>query len=427
MKGTAEILSRPFVSKQFFRVSEWTCATASHGEHMATPAPPQEPHNRSMALGGPLYRRIARLHLLGQFPSSLNRQAILAILLSWVPLAVLSLVQGHFVEGVTLSFFRDIETHVRFLVSLPALILAEMVVHLRIRPTMKRFVERHLVIPEELPKYYAAIDAGVRFHDSVVSEIALLVFVFTGGMWIWRQQIAVGTASWYSWSQDGHIHLTMAGYWLAFVSVPIFQFILLRWYMKILIWFWFLLQVSHLKLRLLSLHPDRAGGLGFVGASSMACAPLLFAHSALLSGHIASRIFYNKESLFSSELSILIYVLLSVLVALGPLFLFTPQLIRSKRKGLAKYGNFASGFVTDFDEKWLKTDVNDVPMLAGGDIQSLADLGNSFAVVREMRAVPISTHDILLLFAVTIGPFLPLLLTIMPLDQLVIQAIKIVF
>jgi hypothetical protein len=159
----------------------------------------------------------------------------------------------------------------------------------------------------------------------------------------------------------------------------------------------------------------------------MACAPLLFAHSTLLSGQIARRIFYNGGSLFSSELTILSYVFLSVLVALAPLFLFTPQLILSKRRGLARYGNFASGFVTDFDEKWLKSNVDEDPLVAGGDIQSLADLGNSFAVVREMRSVPIATHDIVLLFVVTIAPFLPLLLTIMPLDQLVIQAIKIVF
>ena len=66
-------------------------------------------------------------------------------------------------------------------------------------------------------------------------------------------------------------------------------------------------------------------------------------------------------------------------------------------------------------------------MLADQDIQSLADLGNSFAVVREMRFVPVSAHDVLLLLLVTIFPFLPLLLTIMPLDQLVVHALKIVF
>jgi hypothetical protein len=81
--------------------------------------------------------------------------------------------------GAKLSFFRDIETHVWFLVSLPVLILAEMIIHQRISPIVKSFVERHVVTPEEVPKFYAAIDSAMRMRNSVIAEVALLVFVFT--------------------------------------------------------------------------------------------------------------------------------------------------------------------------------------------------------------------------------------------------------
>lgn len=264
-------------------------------------------------------------------------------------------------------------------------------------------------------------------NNSVFADIVLLVFVYTGGMWVWRHQNARDIASWYASSQGGQLHLTIAGYWLAFVSVPVFQFILLRWYMQFVIWFWFLFRVSRLKLHLLPLHPDRAAGLGFVCASSMAFAPLLFAQGALLSGQIASRIFYKGESLFAFKMTLGGYVVFSVIAALSPLFLFTPKLARARRRGLAKYGSFASQFVTDFDQKWLQSNANEDATLAGGDIQSLADLSNSFAVVRGMRYAPIEPYDLFLLFVITIAPFLPLLLTIMPLDQLVFQALKIVF
>jgi hypothetical protein len=393
---------------------------------MATPAPLQEPPDFSLAVGGPVYRMLNRLRPAGRVLQLLRRQAAVSILICWVPLVVLSLAQGNFSGGIKLSFLRDIETHVRFLVSLPVLVLAEIVVHRRIRPIITRFVERNLITPEERPKYYASIDTAVAVHNSVITEIVILVVVFTGGLWFWRHQIAGDIASWYASSQGGQIHLTMAGYWLAFVSVPVFQFILLRWYMQIFVWSWFLFRVSRLELQLRPLHPDRAGAIGFVGLSSMAFAPLLFAQSALISGQIASHILYNGESLFSSEIAIFSYVFFSVMVALAPLLLFTPQLILAKRRGLARYGNFATEFVTNFDERWLMKAGGD-PMLADQDLQSLADLGNSFAVVREMRFVPISPHDVLLLVLATIGPFLPLLLTIMPLDQLVVHALKIVF
>ena len=394
---------------------------------MATPGPLQEPPNFPLVLGGPLYRMLRRSHLAGSRPQLLRRLAAISILLCWVPLALLSLAQGHFLGGVKLSFLRDIETHVRFLVSLPVLLLAEVIVRERIWPVLRSFVERQVVTPEELPKFYAAINSATRIHNSVGAEIALFVFVFTAGTWIWRLQIVPDVVSWYAYSQGGQVHLTMAGNWLAFVSVPLFQFILLRWYVRFLIWFWFLLRVSHLKLHLPALHPDRAGGLGFLGETSLAFAPLLFAHSALLAGQIASRILYDGGTLLASELTIAGYVVFSIVAALAPLSLFTAKLIRAKLRGLEKYGAFASSYVMDFDQKWLQGKVNDEPAMGSGDIQSLADLGNSFAAARAMRPMPIATDEIVLLVVVTVAPFLPLLLTIMPLDQLIMRAFKLVF
>ncbi len=151
---------------------------------------------------------LRRAHLTGPALELLRRRIVISVFLCWVPLAVLSLVQAHFLGGAKLSFFRDIETHIRFLVSLPVLILAEMIVHQRIRPVVKSFVERRVVTPEELPKFYAAIDSARRVRNSVIVEIALLVFVFTVGMSIWRHQGALEVASWYASPQGGQMHLT---------------------------------------------------------------------------------------------------------------------------------------------------------------------------------------------------------------------------
>jgi hypothetical protein len=395
---------------------------------MAERAPLQESPDFSLVLGGPLYRMLRRSHMAGPAPELLRRQAILSVLVCWAPLAVLSLAQAHFLGGAKLSFFRDIETHIRFLVSLPVLILAEVLVHQRIWPVVKRFVELRVVTPKELPKFYAATESAILMRNSTIVEIALLVFVFSGGIWIWRHNIALDVASWYASSaQSGQMHFTMAGYWFEFVSVPVFQFILLRWYFRILIWFCFLLRVSRLKLHLLPGHPDRAGGLGFLGRSTFAFAPLLFAQSALLAGQIASRIFYNGQSLLAFKMTIVGFVVFLVVAVLAPLFLFTLQLAGAKREGLAEYSALAASYVMDFDQKWLRRRVNDEQLLGTGDIQSLADLGNSFAVVREMRTVPFATDDVVRLLVVTVLPLVPLLLTIMPLDQLVTEAIKTIF
>jgi hypothetical protein len=66
-------------------------------------------------------------------------------------------------------------------------------------------------------------------------------------------------------------------------------------------------------------------------------------------------------------------------------------------------------------------------LLGSGDFQSLADLGNSFGFVRDMRLVPFSLEDVLRLAIATAIPLLPLLLTIMPLEELLTRLAKIVF
>jgi hypothetical protein len=47
-------------------------------------------------------------------------------------------------------------------------------------------------------------------------------------------------------------------------------------------------------------------------------------------------------------------------------------------------------YVRDFDDKWLRGGTStDEPLLGNADVQSLADLANSFEVVRTMRIVPV--------------------------------------
>ncbi len=137
--------------------------------------------------------------------------------------------------------------------------------------------------------------------------------------------------------------------------------------------------------------------------------------------------FFKGQSLFSFKLTILGFVGFFVAVVLSPLLVFIPQLERAKREGNGRFGAFASDYVIDFDQKWLAQKETGEQMLGSGDIQSLADLGNSFAVVREMRVVPFSLDDVLRLLVAVLIPMVPLLLTIMPLEQLVTEAIKFVF
>ncbi len=383
----------------------------------------------SLVLGGPLYQLFRRARLSGNALELLQRRIVAFWVITWLPLLCLSALGGYALgDAIKIPFLRDLEAQVRFLVALPVLIAAELIVHLRIRPVVQRFVERGIVIPEELPKFRAAIDSAMRVRNSVAVEVALAILVWTVGHWIWRSQIALGAASWYATLEGTRWHLTPVGYWYAFVSIPMFQFVLLRWYLRLLIWFRFLWQVSRLNLRLTSTHPDRAGGLAFLGKSAYAFAPILLAQGALLAGLIANRILYEGETLLSFKMEAASLVGFFVLFILGPLVMFTPHLSRAKRRGLGEYGLLASRYVQGFEEKWVHGDAEEGDELLGsGDIQSLADLGNGYSAVREMRVVPFGLEDITRLAAATAAPLLPLGLTIFSLEELIVRLVKIVF
>jgi len=370
---------------------------------IALPAP-----DFSLVLGGPLYQLFRRAHLSGDALGG----------------------------AVTIPFFYDIEAHVRFLVVLPILIAAELIVHKRLRPVIRQFIERRLVAPEDLPKFQQAIDSTLRVRNSLVGEVALLVLVYTVGIWVWRTQIALETATWYAVPQDEGTQLTPAGYWYLFVSLPIFQFILARWYLRFGLWFWFLWQVSRLELRLIPIHPDRTAGLSFLGRSTNAFVPILVAHGAMLAGLIASQIFYAGHDLAAFKLGIASFVAFLLVVMLSPLTVFGPQLWRAKRRGLGEFGRLAGRYVREFEEKWIHGNApggaaaGEAPqesLLGSADIQSLADLGNSYAVVQEMRFVPFGLKDAIRLAAATAAPLVPLTLTILSVEELADYAIKALF
>ena len=382
----------------------------------------------SLVLGGPIYQLFRRAHLSGPALEQLWRRIWVITLVAWAPLLVLSIADGRAVgPPSTLPFFRDIEAQVRFLVALPILIAAELVVHVRTRAIVGQFLDRGLVRPADVPRFEALIASAMRLRNSIAVELGLLVLVATAGQWIWRSSIAFGATSWYAVPEGDQMHLTRPGMWLATISVPLFQFFLVRWYFRLLVWFRFLWQVSRLDLHLVPTHPDRAAGLSFVGKGTYAFGPLLFAQGALLAGLIATRVLYGGKGLMEFKMDAIGLIAFFVLFLLGPLLVFTPGLSRAKRAGLADYGKLASTYVTAFANKWIRGEENDSELLGTGDIQSLSDLGQSYSVIREMRVVPFGLQDITRLAATTAVPLLPLALTVFSLEELVMRLLKIVF
>ena len=124
----------------------------------------------SPVLGGPLYQLWRRSSLSGPALELVRRRVVTAIALTWVPLALLSILEGRAWGGVALPFLRDIETHIRFLVALPVLIASELEVHHRIRSAVRRLLDGNVIAREDAPKLRAAIDTASRIRNSIMIE-----------------------------------------------------------------------------------------------------------------------------------------------------------------------------------------------------------------------------------------------------------------
>ncbi len=330
---------------------------------------------------------------------------------------------------MAVPFLFDVEVHVRYLVTLPLLIAAELVVHRRLRPLLQLFLERNVIPESGIPRFEAAVASAFRLRNSALAEVLLIAVVYGFGILVvWRQYLALDAATWYATpSADGSV-LSLAGLWYGYVSLPVFQFLLCRWYFRLFVWARFLWQVSRIELSLVPTHPDRLGGLGFLANTAYAFAVLAVAHGAMLAGLIANRIFFLGASLTDFKVEIAIMVVFVVAALLGPLLAFTFQLAQAKRTGLREYGTLAERYVREFDAKWVRGNAPvDEPLVGSADIQSLADLGNSYEVVRTMRIAPITRDAILRLGAATLVPIVPLLLTMMPLEELVKTLFGILF
>ena len=94
------------------------------------------------------------------------------------------------------------------------MLLAELVVHRRLRPMAQQFLERNLIPDSELPRFHAAVAAAMRLRNSVWAEVIIIAFVYIVGVGIvWRTQ-TLRVASWHGAPVNGIWHPSLAGWWL---------------------------------------------------------------------------------------------------------------------------------------------------------------------------------------------------------------------
>jgi hypothetical protein len=363
-------------------------------------------------LGGPLHRLGIRLGLVRHHTRTVRLGLAIAFLL-WGVSVLLA-----WSLGVELLTFAMLGAHVRLLLVIPLMFIAESLLD----PRMDGFIRvaiRSRVVPGEstarLLEVLARID---RVRDMWLPE-ALCLLLAVALIWLAPLLHIPGTDSTLQTNQP--VHIAAAGWWYSIVCLTVLRFLALRLIWRLLLWFYCLWKLSRLPLRLVPAHSDGMAGLGALEMVHLHLAPLILAISSALAASFAVDINAGAMKLDAVYPAIAAILILDAVLVIAPLMFFSGQLWASKVKGVGDYMVLAERYSARFERKWIHGAEPEEELLGTGDIQSLADLTTAIDVVRGVRIVPISPGVMLNLAMVALIPMLPLLLFKYPMAELIGQ------
>jgi hypothetical protein len=366
--------------------------------------------------GGPFLGLLRRLKLKRDGGEEVARVIFLTLAAVWLPFVLLEIVSR---EPVPLR--ADLAVHTRLLVSVPLLYWADVVLHDLCALAIEDFTERRVAGGEQRERLPGMLAHAERLRSSALAEIVCLGLALFGGQAsLWGQPAPPAAL-------HGHSVIAAARtLWPSCIALPVFIFLLLRALWRWLIWCWLLWRFSQVRARLVPSHPDGAGGLAMLAIPGRAFAIMLAAVGAAVAGTWSTKIAFYGADLRSFAAPLGLLVAIALAVGVGPLLAFSGQLVSARLVGLARYGHLAHDYTTKFDDRWIVR-AREEDLLGNADIQSLADLANSFRIVHDMRVVIFEWRDLLILLGGLLVPIGPLVLTVVPLDALLKTLAKAVF
>lgn len=373
---------------------------------------------------GPYIRLQAWLGLIKAGSLHVRRRATMSVLIAWLPLVILSAIDGR-AMGATRqqSMLLDIAAHARYLIALPLLVIAESVTLPFLAVIARHFGATGLVAGESRPRYDELLETTRKMLASPRTDLAILLVAYLVTLTV-SPLYPPDVASWVRPVPGAH-EMSLAGWWRALVSQPLFLLLTLGWLWRVALWGRFLYGVSRLQLHLIAPHPDRAGGLGFIGMSLRAFLILALALSIPVAGAVATEVINHGRNIAEFKYIVAGYVIAVVLVFTAPLFTLSPLLYRTRTHGILRYEPLASELGRRFEQKWLGWTVQREE-LSAPDFSATIDLYSIAENVRRMRVVPVTPLQLVMLALAALAPFLPVVMAVMPLGSIARFAAKLV-
>jgi hypothetical protein len=375
------------------------------------PAPTAVAPEVSLVRGGPFYRAQQALRLIRPDQWNLSRRIIILLAVGWLPLLLITAI---FNPAGLLSLIREYRLYARLVIAVPVLLIGESFMESRFRLVMNHIRQVGLLDSSDLVHIDSVIARLIRVRDSFLPELVVLVLLIVHTATSYRG--LVDATPWLGERTDDGLRLTVAGWYAVLVSAPLFQFLLGLGLWRWLLWTYFAFKLSRQNLRLVATHPDGHGGLGFLGLTVAAFAPVALAATAVIGATWRNEILHRGASLMDFKLQAIALAVLIALVALGPLLFFVPRLAALRRKGILEYGILGQLHSVEFDEKWIHHRAgHEAEFLQAPDSSTLADFGRGYETILQLKPFPADRGALYALVAAVAVPMLPAVLAQIPL------------
>lgn len=363
--------------------------------------------------GGPPLKLQRSLGLVKPDEPRVIKRAVAAAAIAWVPLAIAVIAQTIVAaDGSAASFFTDFGVYARYLITIPALFLAESDCIPRLEAIVRHFVTTGLIASKDLLRYERAVASTRRLlnppYGDLIALVATYVVVLAFSAYISPEMVP-------HWQRGGPGRYSIAGWWNFFISLPMLLILFFGWLWRLVLWARFLMLVAALDLQLLPSHPDQAGGLKFVSTSLRGFRLISLGLGAVAAGTVADRVLIHGQDLLSFKMLVVGLLIFLLILFAGPLTVFVTKLRQTKTRGTFKYGAMANRLGGEFEAKWLGPEKRTgSEMLEAPDFSATTDYYAVTANVYEMRDVPFRTKDLISPIAPALLPFLVVALFTIP-------------
>lgn len=365
---------------------------------------------------GDLVTRIFQRLGMGSYRATdLVKRSLCLIVLTWGVLAALAVWSNvHWTQGPGKNVFLDFAAYGQLLLGLPMFLVAERVIDWQTREAARGFVTTGVVEPGDAVRLVRINWKLKQARHQVWPDVLCIIagYALTAAWMI--PEMYNDRLTWHAMVQSGdHQVLTGPGVWELICVGPLTTYWWLRWSVKVLLWTWYLYQVSRLRLNLVPSHPDRTGGIGFLSDTQTKFGWVILAYGV---SYVAPTILYKLkfEGATMYVLSIWGY---AASFAIGapllftlPLFMFTRQLFQAKARALEVLQERSMERAKAFEEKWLKAcSSGHYELMSGSDLAGLNALNQVYDHIHKMRVVPFDLRSFSELVGSALGPLVPLL------------------